>query len=146
MFVPAGAGFSRSKGEERTGEVKWRFCYVLFCCSPEEEEEEGYRFFFWCLFPSPSSSFFFVGTEPLHQWPPDELTIFLDHREPDSAVSFLFCFDFRFPVCLFQFAFGIARDFQLCLLDLELKNEQWSSVGGLFFSFFFCGAHECLSR
>jgi hypothetical protein len=29
--------------------VKWRFCYVLFCCSPEEEEEEeeGYRFFFF---------------------------------------------------------------------------------------------------
>jgi hypothetical protein len=51
LFVPAGAGFSRSKGEERRGEVKWRFCYVLFCCSPEEEEEEeeGYRFFFFFL-------------------------------------------------------------------------------------------------
>jgi hypothetical protein len=33
--------------KERRGEVKWRFCYVLFCCSPEEEEEEeGYRFCF----------------------------------------------------------------------------------------------------
>jgi hypothetical protein len=70
--------------KEKRGEVNWRFCCVVFCCSPEEEEEEeGYRFFvffcFWCLFPSPCSSFFFVGTEPLHQWPPDELTIFLDH-------------------------------------------------------------------
>jgi hypothetical protein len=43
--------------QERRGEVKWRICYVLFCCSPEEEEEEeeedegGYRFFF----------FFFLG-------------------------------------------------------------------------------------
>jgi hypothetical protein len=50
--------------QERRGEVKWRICYVLFCCSPEEEEEEeeedegGYRFFFFFFWVFISFSFF----------------------------------------------------------------------------------------